>query len=493
MNDTFGRIISQSGAYALGNMALKLGGLLVLPLYVNWLSEADFGYFSLLDVTARLLTLVVGLGLASGLQRFATQETDAATRRALPFTTLVLSVGAAGFAVMGLWAVAPALASVLLDDPDRALLVRFMAVFAALKVVQGIPMMFIRASERAVLYVAVTLVELVLLVGGVYVLLVVQARGLRGVMEAYVLSAGATTLVLTVLLLVRTPWRFRPTLIRPLMAFGLPLVLAGLGSLFLNFGDRYLLKWLADPATVGVYDWSARIGGTLNMLFVNSFQMAFGIIGLKALGHLGAEAAPIYRRTFKHYVIWTGWGVLGVSLLAFDLTKLLARDPAYLAADVLVFPIALGYLMLGIYYIVFNVIFVRGQSRYIAGLVFAAAIANALLNVVLIPYLGALGAALSTLFAYTVQMGLMARRAVREMAVRYPWGRLVHVLLLLVPLYLLGLATAPWDTVPRLAARLGLIAAYPMLTVLTGLYMREEVAVVWRWIGNRVGAARSSE
>ncbi|MEL6614322.1 MAG: hypothetical protein AAFQ43_01215, partial [Bacteroidota bacterium] len=62
------RLIRQSGLYALSGVALKLGGLLLAPLYLDTtlLPQAQYGQLFLLEVTAQIGILLGGLGLASG-------------------------------------------------------------------------------------------------------------------------------------------------------------------------------------------------------------------------------------------------------------------------------------------------------------------------------------------------------------------------------------------------------------------------------------------
>lgn len=474
MSTFFSRLLRQSGIYALGNLLLKLSGLLVVPVYLHVLSGAEYGYFALLDATARVVILVAGLGLATGVMRFLTQAATEEEQAAVPFTALVVSA-AAGLAACALcWAFAAPLAALLTDAPERADLVRWLGVYAAFKVVEAIPTMLLRTQERAGLYVTAALAETLLLVGSVLVLLLGFDRGLRGVVEAYAFSAGVGATVLVAAMLVRVPAVFDARLVRPLVGFGAPLVLAGLAGLFLNLGDRYLLKALADAATVGIYDWSARLAGALNMLVVQSFQLAFGVLGLKTLGGTD-DGRPVYRRTFRHFVLWAGWAVLGLSLLAYDVTRLAADDAAYLAAETLVLPIALGFMLYGVYVVVINVLYAASNTRTIAAVVFGAAVLNAALNVVLIPVLGAWGAAAATALAYGVLTAVTARAAERQYPVGYPWGVLGAVLLLVVGLYLGARPTLDWSPWGRLAARMALIAAYWPLVLALRLYRVDEI------------------
>ncbi|MEX0600924.1 MAG: polysaccharide biosynthesis C-terminal domain-containing protein, partial [Rhodothermales bacterium] len=318
--------------------------------------------------------------------------------------------------------------------------------------------------------------EWTVLVAGVYYFLAVRGMALEGVMIAYVASAAVSANVLTAFLLTQVAWRFDGRLVRDLLRFGVPLVLSAVAGLFLNVGDRYLLKWLTDAETVGVYGWAARLGGAVNMLFVQSFQLAFTVIGLKAVG---AGDRSLHRRTFRHYTIWTGWAVLGLSLLSYDLTLFLTEafgvDRYYLQSDVMVLPIALGFLGYGIYIVVNNILYATELTHVVGFNVLIAAGTNAVLNVALIPFLGAYGAAVATTMSYALLAALSARVAERQIRVGYPWRVVWISVTIIVVLWLAAYPTLEWDVGPRLAARVVLIVTYIPLIRVLGLYTREDV------------------
>lgn len=476
----WGRLIRQGGVYALGNLGLKASGLLLAFIYLNpaYLSVEAFGYFSLLIVTSQLGIYAAGLGIGQGLLKFMTDPNYRSIQSALPFTAVVSSAIAAAIILVILWLLAPVLAGLLLDTPERAGLLRLLAAYVALKVVGNIPLMVLRVREQAAWYVAALLAEMLVLLAAAYYLVVALGMGLTGFMLAYAISAGVSTAVRIAVVLVREAWQFEWRLVHRLIKFGVPLILASLASWFLNAGDRYLLKWLADAETVGLYEWAARIAGLLNMLFVQSFNLAFSVIGLKMLG--GAEAGGgIHRRSFRHFVIWTGWTVLGLSFLTYDLTLLLPADAAYLRADDLVLLLALGFMAYGIYYIVVNVVYASGRTEAIGVNMLAASILNVLLNVLLIPIWGAFGAALTTFASYVALAYGAAYFARKHVDIRFPWKVLIIVTVFVCGLYLLGRPTSNWPTFQRVGVRVLLLLLYPVLVVSSGLYVREDLRKAW--------------
>ncbi len=485
------RLLRQGGMYTLSNLAVKIAGLLLLAFFLNpeYLDQADYGRFQLLEVLSQLLILVGGMGMAAGLLKFLHDDSYANDREALPFTALLGSV-VCGIVVATLISLfASPLASFLVDDPAAVKPIQLTGLYITLKLIGTVPFMMLRAHERAGLFAAAATGEALLLIVAIGIQLVVLDAGLNGVMIGYVISAGGSTLLLTLLLLKESRIRVQLRLLRPLAKLGAPLALAGLASVALNAGDRFILKALTDADLVAVYGLAAKYGGLINMLFVQSFNMAFSVIGLKALSSTDG-GMHVHRRTFRHYVVLTGWGVLGVSLLARDVTQVLSPNPAFLAAEPLVLPIALGFMAYGVYFIGMNVLYAHGRTPTIAIGVALVAALNIALNVITIPLWGAMGAALSTLISYVVLAAGTLVRAHSVAAVQYRWSSLITSLCILLGLWALAQMSNVWGTALRLPFRLLLIGCYPALIVAARLYTRDELRELAHRLTSFIGGSR---
>ena len=481
MSATLVKLVKQTGVYGLGNLLLKLAGFLLafLTLDPDLLSQESFGRLALLEATGKVAVPLFGLGVANGLLKFWGGPDDRREREELSFTALVAGAVAGVVAAALAAAFAEPLAAALLNDARYAAAVRLMGVYVAFKVLALAPTVFIRNQEWVWLSVVAILGEMVLLVAGAYVALVVYGAGLNGLMVAYVASAGASALALAGGVAARLPWRFRPDALRRLVAFGAPLAVAGVGVVLLNLADRYLLEWLDEDGldTVAVYDWASRLGSVLYLLVVTSFSSAFSVLGVKELDRDGGGAA-LHRRTFRHYVVWAGWGVLGLSLAAYDGTRLISENPAFLAVEGLVLPVAVGFMVYGAYYILVNVLYAAGLTGRIATNLVAATALNVALNVALIPRLGALGAALATVASYGALAAVTAVTVARETGVRFGWGHLGRGLALVCALFAVGHLSLDWPTATRIAWRGGVVLAYLPLVVAVGLYPWAEVREV---------------
>ncbi len=493
------KLAQQSGIYALANVVTKASGFVLFALYQSpaFLSQEGFGYLGVLDAVKAIALLVAGAGLPIGLLRFAASgDLTDEQRAAVPATSLALAALAAGaVGVLG-WVTAPALAGWLFEGPPRPEPIRLLALYVAFKTVADVSYTELRRRERAGTYVLVGLVETTILVGAVAYFLVVGGEGLVGVLKGYLVSAVVMGVGSAPVLLRHVERRVRWDLVRPMLAFGLPLVVSGLAGRFLNVGDRFLILAFSDAEAVAVYEWAARFGGIVNMFLVQSFQLAFIVLGLKSLE--GEGRPDLHRRAFRHFAALAGVAVLGVGLFVSDVARLLpavaaavvgvlgvfvdrvppspeALDPAYLGHDGLVMLIAAGFGFYGLYVIVVNVLYAAGRSRTVAASVAAAALLNVALNVLLIPVLGLSGAALATLLSYAALAGFTAFAAEREARAGYSWASLALVAALVAGLWLLAQPTATWSMGPRLAARAGLVIGYGPALLALGVYGREDV------------------
>ncbi len=469
------RLFHQSSIYAVASVTSKLSGFVLLAFYGDpeVLPTADLGWLGVLDATKMFALLVAGAGLPLGILRFASSPLlSDRERSAVPATALAVAVVAGGAVAAAGWAFAPFLAEAVVGSVDRAEAVRWLSVFVGFKTVSDVSYTVLRQREQAGAFVLVGVFEALLLVAAVVAFLV-AGQGLTGVMKGYAVSAAVTALIVTPALLARVERRVDRALVGRMVAFGVPLLASGFASRFLNLGDRYVLVGMLGPDVGAVYEWAARFGGVVNSFLVQSFVLAFTVLGMKALDETGSP--DLHRQSFRHFAALAGWVTLGLGLFVADVSRLLTEQTALIETEGLVVLVAGGFAFYGLYYVVVNVLYVAGRTTAVSVAVGAAALLNLALNLALIPVLGAAGAALATLVAYAALAVGTARMAQSSTPVAYPWRALAVVAGLVAVLFLAAQPSADWDVAPRLALRIALAAAYPPALYLTGVYGRDDL------------------
>ena len=470
------RLFKQSSIYAVASVTSKLTGFILLAYYgdPDILPKADFGYLGALDAAKMFVLLVAGVGLPLGILRFASSpQLTEAERAAVPATALGVALVAGGLTMAAGWGLAPLASEALFGTAARADAIRWLAVFVGFKTVSDVSYTVLRQREKAGAFVLIGVVESLLLVAAV-VFFLVRGEGLTGVMKGYAVSAAAVAFVVTPMLWRRVERRVDASLVGRMLAFGLPLIASGFASRFLNIGDRFVLLAMKGPEAAAVYEWAARFGGVVNTFLVQSFVLAFTVLGMKALDESGSP--DLHRQSFRHFAALAGWVTLGLGLFVADVSRVLTDDPDFIGTEAVVLLIAGGFAFYGLYYVVVNVLYVAGRTRAVAVSVGGAALLNLLLNLLLIPSMGIAGAAVATLAAYATLAIVTARMGQASTPVAYPWMALVWVSALVGGLFLLAQPSADWAFAPRFGLRVVLAALYVPGLFVVGVYRRDDLA-----------------
>ena len=487
------RLVRQSSVYALAGILGKASGLVLTAYYVNteYLPVEDYGYFGVIRAAMMTALLAAGAGLPLGVIRSAASRAlREDVRASVPSTALVLAALSGAVVGLAVWVSAPLVAGLLGGGGGgRAEPVRLVALYLFFKAVADVSYAELRQREKVRTYVAMSAAESLVLLGAVLWFLVVEQQGLVGVMRGYAVSSAFVAGVSSVLLLRVVPWRPRWSLAAPLASFGLPLVLSGLAMRFLYFGDRFVIVHVAGLESSATYELAAQFGALVHTVLVQGVQLAFTVTGIKVFGD--PAAAALYRRSFRHFAALAGGAVLGVGLFASAVVRLVTTDPAYVSIDGVVALVAGGFAFNGLYAIPVSALYAAGRTRTVALCVGAAAALNLALNLALVPTLGIVGAAFSTLAAYAALALVVGHVAAPLAGTRLPWGAVVGVTIATASLWALGDGLAPGGPF-GLGLRAGALGIYPLALVGLGVYGRGDLEAVRIRVRERLGRPPST-
>lgn len=458
--------------YTLGNFLPRIGAFLLLPVYTAAMAPAEFGIFSLMLSLSGLLAIGYRLGLDGALLRFHF-DVEPARRPSLYLTMAAVTLAAAAaLSALAALLLGPFFDSIFPGVPFMPYGVLALAITAA-TAFQYVPSSLFRATERPGRFVAFALGVFGLVVGGTLLFVLALGMGAVGGLLAQLLSGvgvvGATAWILARM----RRGTVQPELARGALRFGLPLVPHGLAAWVLNLSDRWLIGLLiglpavASQAAVGVYSFGYVLGQSVALVAM-SFNAAWVPVWY-ARGD--DEHGPALLREMTSLVM-AGLGLLavGVAVLAPELTAVLASsrwgEQADVAADVIPV-VAAASLVYGLYFMLVSVVFLRRRTAGLPLLTLAAGAANVGANLLLIPRLGVMGAAWSTLVGYAVLATLTWWYARRDFPVRLDVGRLALIGGGALAAGLLARLVTPEGAALELSAalHLGVAAAYGLLLV----------------------------
>ena len=460
-----GRLGRHSLIYGIGGLVSRVLAVLLLPVYTHYLTPADYGKIETLIALTTVLGIVLRAGISSAFFRFYFDAPDDAARRTVLRTSFWFTMVAGTLGLALLLALADPISELLFGTSGSANLVRAagVALWATINYEQ-LTSLF-RVEERSVAFVGASLANVLLTIGATLVLVVWLEKGAIGVIVG---NFSGTLLVYLALLGFRREQlglELDRGLLRSMNRFGIPLVPTALFLWVTNFSDRFFLVALADVAEAGLYSVGVRVASAM-VLLLTAFRLAWPAFAYSIRDD--DEAKRTYAFVLTYLTVVTAWVALGLTLLAPWIVDLLAA-PRFAESSRVVGPLAFASVAFAAYIVVAIGVGRVRRTQFNWVVTGAAAVVNVVLNLVLIPPYGMMGAAIATVAAYVTMALGMAWWSQRIYPVPYQWRRVATAALAAV-----ALAVAGELLDVGLAAAVALCAVYPLALALLGFMSREE-------------------
>ena len=255
-----------------------------------------------------------------------------------------------------------------------------------------------------------------------------------------------------------------------MIRFGLPTMPAELTLYSLNFIDRILIVRLAGLAEAGLYALAIKFAQGINVL-ARGFQLAFPPLAYSIADD--DEARRAYSLIVTWFAAVCAFAVAGLWLLARWIVDLLAA-PQYFESFEAVGLLATGVALYALYLVLVVILGRTGRTEFNLPATLAGTVANIVLNLVLIPPLGFVGAAIALVASYAIVLVLMYALTQRLFPVPYEWGRLALLLASTAAIVAGGELLLPTDGADGFLLRVLAWLALPAVLYACGFLHHEE-------------------
>jgi O-antigen/teichoic acid export membrane protein len=466
------RLATTGAAYTAASILSKVIAVALLPLYTRYLTPADYGAAEVMFAAVVSASIVVRLGLIEALLRFYYQD-DEDPRQVLSSTF----AGLFWFATIGALVALPfatQISEALLDRPAAGLVRISIGGLWVLTMFEFMLTTF-RLEERARAYFVTTILNVLITIGVTVVLVVGAGDGARGLLIGSYATGAAFVLGLIVAQRRRLSLRFDRGLLRRLLRFGLPTMPAEASLYLLNFADRIIIVRSAGLAEAGLYSLAVKFAQAINVI-VRGFQLAWPPLAYSIRDD--DEARGVYATVVTLFVSGCAFAVTGMWLFSRWIVRALAA-PEFFGSYKAIGLLSTAVTLYALYLVLVVILGRTGRTEFNFPATLAALVANIALNLLLVPPLGIVGAALALVASYVVVLVLMYGFTQRLFPVPYEWGRLARVLLTSAALVCIGEFLVPTSGFGGLLIRAALFAAYPLALFASGFFTPGERV----WLG----------
>lgn len=377
--------------FALGNLGSKIISFLLVPLYTHYLTQGEYGTADLVLTTVSMLIPVVSAAMHEAVLRFAIDRSS--TRRNIITNSLVISL--VGYSIMLL--LYPIIAKV--DFFGNNLIYLYVILF--LQMMNQIFAQYTRGIGESKKF-ALNGVIISFATGILNVLFLVTFNfGLTGYFWSYILAYTISTLYLIIVI---KPFKevelsaINKDTSKKLLKYSIPLIPNSLMWWLINGSSRYFITGFIGISANGIFAVSSRIPALINLVS-QIFAQAWQLSAFEELGN--KENTAFYSKIFELY-----YGILFLTTSAFivimkPLFEMLFSADFYIAWEPAPF-LLLGSVFSALSGIVGVAYTASKKTQGVFKTSIYGGIASVLLNLLLIPNFGVLGAGFSSMISFFI-------------------------------------------------------------------------------------------
>lgn len=466
------------GLVGITQLALMLGGLFLIPIITKTLGAYYYGMWAQILVTISLLTPLAMLGLSPAIVRFLAGEGDKEKIREgfLSVVAVILFTGSILSVI--LFYSSDFLASTVFDDLNVSYFIKAASFLVLLSALDEITLTYFRTFRQIKTYSGFALLktfgELCLIT-----FLLLSGFGLLGAIIALAVVKGGIFIIALSLAISQIGFKL-PKLSesKPYLRYGLPLTPNAMIMWIVQSSDRYIIGYFMGMSAVGIYSAAYAIGSLITFFLAPIGFILFPTISKLYEEKKIEEVSNYLKYSLKYFLIFAIPSAFGLSVLAEPLLRALATEE-FVSGGIVIPFIAFGTITFGVFQICIYITHLAKKTELNVILLGTSALSNIILNIILIPPIGILGAAVATLISYAVLALLTIFISFKYLKFDIDWSFILKGIISSIVMTLLILKLNPTDVFQVLTSiGIGAVAYFVLIVLLKGV-TKTELKFFW--------------
>lgn len=358
--------------YSTGTILRQLTAFIMLPVYTQYLSPAEYGIIGFLAVILGIYELFLGARFGMALPKFFYDKDTSEERHRLVSSALVATAAASILGTLFFALSSGPLATHFFERPDLSLALAAYGITLLSSSVEEYTLVFLRLRDKPFFFFMMSIMKLALQVGLNLYFLIVQDLGVAGVIYGNVIASMIIATVSGVYTYGICGWHFDRAQVKALVLFTWPMWLSGIAAVYISFMTNFLLKHFASLEEVGLFHFGQKFATLIALLLWRPFNQWWQTERFKVAKH-SDNPQKTFASAFILILSIMCIGAYGISIFSGSVIELMA-DPSYLAAATVI-PIMCFSVMSAHLGLFFNFPFLKtSKTGYFPKLKFARAI-----------------------------------------------------------------------------------------------------------------------
>ncbi len=389
--DKYKKLAKNTLIFSLGSFSSKILGILLVRVYTSCLSKGEFSTITNIQYIVNLIGPIATLSIAEGILKYGLDEK---TQKSRVYTSGVI------VSILGMLAFTCLFPFIGLVKEFKPY-ISYMILFLFTSEFRWVNQQFVKVKNYLRLYAVDSIMSVVSLLIFSLLFLIGFDMGIKGYILALIMSDMLSIAFLIFFANLQDDLKIREAdmgLIKNMIQYTLPLIPTSVLWWVVSSSDSFMVSRLVSPEVNGLYSVAYKIPNLISLIsiiFFRAWQMS------AITEYNSKERKKFYTKVFDSYLSIMFVASAGIMWTIKLLTKIVS-DKEYWASYKMA-PFLIMAVLLQSYCTFLSSIYnATSQNKNSLKTSMLAAIINIVLNIILIPFFGAQGAAFATMMAYFV-------------------------------------------------------------------------------------------
>ena len=447
-------LVKDTAIYGVSSIIGRFLNWLLVPLYTAKFVPAEYGVVTNIYAYIALVLVFLTYGMETGFFRFAKRNEHSL---ASVYTSILSSIGFTSMLFIALlWMFIDPISSLMGYADGKSSFVLMMGITVAIDAFISIPFAYLRFKQRPIRFAYLKMVNIGLNIGlNLFFILLCPwlyevapdtiswfydpTYGIGYIFVANIISTGAM-LVLLLPEICAEKFSFDATLLRTMLKFSWPLLIAGLAGIMNQNIDKIIYPFLFENKEIanhqlGIYGANYKIAMVM-IMFIQAFRFAYEPLMFSKKNEDKATKNKEYADAMKYYIIAALLIFLGM-VFYMDVFQYVL-GPQYREGLQIIPIVLITYLVQGVVYNLSLWYKLIDKTMYGAWFSIVGFVITLIINIVFVPKYSYWASASASLVSYVVMMLLSYFIGQKYYAISYPMKSIGVYCLLTAGLWIAG-------------------------------------------------------
>ena len=419
--------VQRIGYISITNVVLALSAIILVPILTKNIPIDDYGVYVQITITVSLLPNLIMLGLPYTMVRFLAAH-ESRERIQEVFYTLFFTIMSLNVLILILLLLLSGFISTTLLN-NNLLLAKIMALIVFFASINVFLMNYFRTFQQIKTYsiFSITQTFVNILLTGYFIF---SGYGVLGAVISLLISQFFITLLILPIILRQIGFKIpKFENLREYLSFGLPTVPGNFSKWIVDSSDRYIITLILGIAYVGYYSPGYNVGWMIVFIAQPLATLLPPALSKFYDQNKLKQVNVITEYSLKYYLILAIPALFGAIILSKPILNLLSTQQIA-SQGYLITPFsALSAVFFGLFLITSTLLILKMETKLLGKIWLFAAGLNLPITIILVQYIGILGAAIATLIVYLIASVYVTHKSIKIFKIKINVSYLPKIIL----------------------------------------------------------------